>query len=213
MVIPFGNRQPGPKILVLWAFLIMMSAMPGWGCMMRLEDPKLAPGTAVSVVHVIDFGIHSALIVPLPDGGAREYGYGEWEWYALGQETFFQAFGAVFNPSEGAISRRDISPAEASRVETLCGPYLTDAIHPLRVSAAKVDALITRLELERAERIDQEHIREGVSYVPNKRQYWGGHTCNEHIAEWLEELVVKVSGSRSFSRFEIVPRPEITPLK
>lgn len=164
-------------------------------------------------MHIIDFGIHSALIVPVPDGGAREYGYGEWEWYALGQETFFQAFGAVFNPSEGAISRRDISPAEASRVETLSGPYLTDAIHPLRVSAAKVDALITRIEGQRAERIGEELVREGISYVPNARPYWGGHTCNEHIAEWLEELGVKVSGSRSFSRFEIVRRPEIAPLK
>jgi hypothetical protein len=200
-------RRRSWSALGLLVVLSLGAAVVLVGCSMRLQPPEvatLAPGQRARVV-ILDHGIHAGLVLPLEDGSAREYAFGEWEYFALGETGLWQTLGAVLVPSRGAISRRDIPGGARLDPLGLAGPYVVDATYTLVVDAAKARALVGAIEAERAQRAAEVLTRDDTTFVPTDRRYSASHTCNHQLAKWLEALGVQVSGSRMWARFEVGP--------
>jgi hypothetical protein len=175
------------------------------GCSMKLRGPDvsvLAPSQRARVV-ILDHGIHAGLVLPIEDGSAREYAFGEWEYFALEETGLGQTLGAVFVPSQGTIARRDIPSGARLDPMHLAGPYIVEGTHTLFVDAAKVRDLVATIEAERAQRAGEMITRDDTTFVPTDRTYSVSHTCNHQLATWLEALDVKISGSRMWARFSV----------
>ncbi|MCU0689221.1 MAG: hypothetical protein MUE97_05725 [Phycisphaerales bacterium] len=188
------------SLMVLIASAVLMA-----GCSMQLTPPDISAvssGQRARVV-ILDHGIHGGLVLPMEDGSAREYAFGEWEYFALEETGLGQTLGAVFVPSQGTIARRDIPGGARMDPRQLAEPYIVDSTHTLFVEAAKVRLLVEAIEAERAVRASEMLTRDDTNFVPTDRRYSASHNCNHQLAAWLEALGVKVGGSRMWARFEV----------
>jgi hypothetical protein len=201
----------GPRRRSIWALAaaaavaIVLVALLAGGCSMKLKGPDvsvLSPSQRARVV-ILDHGIHAGLVLPIEDGSAREYAFGEWEYFALEETGLGQTLGAVFVPSQGTIARRDIPGGARLDPMHLAGPYIVEGTHTLFVDTAKVRELVAMIEAERTKRAGEMITRDDTTFVPTDRTYSVSHTCNHHLATWLEALDVKISGSRMWARFSV----------
>lgn len=170
---------------------------------------QIAPPVAVvdpKTVFIADYGYHSSLLLPRPEGGLVEYAFGEWAWFAEGQTQGHRAVGLAFVASDGTLGRREY-PAPAT-TEQLRRWLPVEALHPVTVERERAAALRDRLDAEfetgRAVREHHNHAHR-LWFVPAARNYHGTfYNCNTAVAEWLEELGCRVTGARAFSAFELV---------
>lgn len=184
------------------------------GCATRVIPPS-APRDPASV-FIADYGLHSSLVFPAAlrgDGstGAVEYAYGEWEWYALGNEAWWRAPGVVLLPNPGALGRREVAAPPAA--DTLLVALGARCIAEATVDRESAGALLRDLDARWASRAETRvrNSRVGLDFVRDGRDYWMFHHCNTQTAEWLEALGCRVSGAAWGSRFVIftptLPRP------
>ena len=61
--------------LLFWTSCVSTVAPPA-----RLDDPV--------TVRLLSTGRHAGVLLPCSDGRVVEYGYGDWGWYALGQNEW-----------------------------------------------------------------------------------------------------------------------------
>ncbi len=184
------------------------------GCATRVIPP-LAPADPAPV-FIADYGLHSSLVFPLAlrgegSTGAVEYAYGEWEWYALGNEAWWRAPGVVLVPNPGALGRREIGAA--ANAETLALALGAEGIAEATVDRERAVALLRDLDARWEARAETRvrNSRVGLEFVRDERDYWMFHHCNTQTAEWLEALGCRVSGAAWGSTFVIfrpaLPRP------
>ena len=158
-------------------------------------------------VYVADFGVHSGLFLPAPDGRFVEYQFGDWRYAAEGkcwpQDALVAltasgqaAFGRMYHP---AIPGKD-EPALARKPESL-----------QRVDCERVDVydLINRLDTRFADLADQNgppvRNSDGVEFVRDAGHYSVLNNCNHLTARSLRELGCDVSGVVVWSKFEVRP--------
>lgn len=184
------------------------------GCATRVIPPP-SPAEPVGV-FVADYGLHSSLVLPAAlrgDGstGAVVYAYGEWEWYALGNEAWWRAPGVVLLPNPGALGRREVGATP--HAETLLLALGAAGIAEATVERERAGALLRDLDARWEARAETRvrNSRVGLDFVRDERDYWMFHHCNTQTAEWLEALGCRVSGVTIGSTFVIftsaLPRP------
>lgn len=160
-----------------------------------VATPPPTPQDPTSV-FVLREARHVGLVLPV-HGEARveryvEFGFGDWAWYALERDAWYDTFATVLWPTQGALCRREHDARSARE--------LRDAAHwveldELTVSRARAAALLERLEAQfareaaRAVRVEAYDM----SFAPCERDYWFGETCADAVAHWLEELDCRVS--------------------
>ncbi|MCA8943278.1 MAG: DUF2459 domain-containing protein [Planctomycetes bacterium] len=160
------------------------------GCTSTIRPPAQVDDP-VDIFLLLD-ARHRGLILPHPDDGLVEYGYGEWWWYALGDDAWYDAFRAVLWPTQGTLGRRRTG---ATDLESLRDRFHWMTIQSLVVERERVNSLVEDLETARAERREDEiwSDRYGFWFVPFRTDYWAFHNCNDEVADWLERLGCDVS--------------------
>lgn len=180
------------------------------GCTSLVTAPQ---GVADPVeVFVLEEAMHTGLVLP-PDPSASgspgqyvEFGYGDWSWYARGNDAWYDIFSTVLWPTQGTLGRRTFG---ASTAEELRRRAYWTRLTPVVVSRAQAGELRRRLQQEFDALRKQVVVdrRLGFKFVPFGGAYWLPHNCVDVVAGWLEELGCEVgwapvrvglySGSRS----------------
>lgn len=172
----------------------MLVAILATGCTSLVTAPR-APREPTSV-FILREARHIGVV--LPDESASgvtryvEYGFGDWAWYALGEDSWYDAFPTVLWPTPGALCRREYaahSPAELRRSATWV------ALDEIAIGRAEAGALRQHLEAvferESARAVFQPDY--GMTFVPYAESYWFGNTCADVAGEWMRELGCDVS--------------------
>ncbi len=170
------------------------------GCVTTIRPPA-RPRDPVQA-GLIDYGYHASLVLPTADGGAVEYAYGEWEWFALNHDAWYRVFPALCWPTSGALGRRPLPAGWASSVA--CEEVLV-----FQVGRAEAAALLDRLGRRYASRAEEPVYNPlvGLTLVPDEASYCCFANCNTALAGWLRELGCEVSGAGCSADFKVVLPP------
>ena len=141
--------------------------------------------------YVVYGARHRGVVLPAEPGGYVEFGYGDFDWYALGKDRWYHAFDTVLWPTGGTLATRRI----AARDERgLLASFEASRLVPIVVSRERARALARRLERE-FERGGRPLFRPDIEmqFVRSDRRFWCVYNCNDATAEWLEELGCSVA--------------------
>ncbi|MCA3008524.1 MAG: DUF2459 domain-containing protein [Phycisphaerales bacterium] len=162
------------------------------GCTATVTPPRNVAQPAT--VHLLREAMHTGLVLPPATDGAGfvEFGYGEWEWFARGNDAWYRVFPTVLWPTMGTLGARPFAAADAAGLQRAAW---WAELTPLVVEASKVDALRARLEAAMRARDDEVMRRPdlGWTFVPAATSYWFPNTCADVVAAWCEELGCTVS--------------------
>jgi hypothetical protein len=156
------------------------------GCTSTITPP--ATVTDPVTVFLLREAMHSGIVLPRSgDGEYVEFGFGDWSWFALANDSWYHVFATVLWPTQGTLGRRTFG----ARTATELRQRVTWAeLQPLAVERTKADALVGRLQREHDARIAEAVTRPtlGWTFVPYDRSYWFPQTCADVAAEWFREL-------------------------
>lgn len=134
-------------------------------------------------VLLIDEGWHKGLVLPEEGGKRVEWGFGDYAWYALEQNHWYDVFATVLWPSQGCLSRREWS--EEERELRRAGDVVA-----FRAPRERVAVLARELEAEFAGAPGEPvwNAASRTAFVRHRRDYWLLHDCHDETAQWLVEL-------------------------
>lgn len=179
----------------------------GAGCAMQVE-PAVRVQEPVTVC-VADYGYHLSLILPNEHGGAEEFAYGWWEWFALNQDRWYNAIPLLLFPGRGALGTRTLQePPSAVSVARRTGAQA----YELRVERAAAERLLHELRRQYESQRQTEIYNPVVDLrlVHHRDLYWFHHNCNSAVANWLEQLGVRVGGDRMSADVRVRVPPAAT---
>lgn len=179
------------------------------GCA-SVRPPPPPPDAAT--VYIADYGRHASLVLPRPGGGLVEYAYGEWEWFAKGDNRLVRAPAVLFSANPATLGRRelpDTEPTSATLESTLGAPRVL----AIDVDADRAAALEARLhqsfEAQRDSLVYNPALK--MEFVRDPRPYSLNHNSNAATADWLRELGADVRGPAWFSGFQVKQRAADAP--
>jgi len=200
------------------------------GCSATIVPPPTtvttASGAATPVslapVFVADYGYHSTLILPRPNGGGMvEYAYGDWSYFGHNQKSVGNALHALFASDQATLGRRLLyrEPDQSGLLEALGAEKVIRFDAPVD----RVEALDRALDQRFSARLDSivySPVHQ-LYFVKDDEPYGVGHNCNHFTAQWLERLGCKVEGFVLTSRFtvkgeaspQVVPPPPAPPIR
>src|SRR5436190_12294843 len=122
------------------ASLILFLILAG-GCSATIIPPAspLNPRT----IYIADYGRHSSILLPKPDGKFTEYAWGDWQWFALGDTSAPSAIRAVLFSDSSTLGQREVARHQSVRALKRA----LDADHMLRIecSADRIEILRDQL--------------------------------------------------------------------
>ena len=177
--------------------------IPAAGCANRVVPPDevVRPAT----VYVADHGKHSSLL--LPDGrgdGYVEYAFGDWQVFALNQNTWHEYLRAALVGGRSTLGRE---PHPTTR-PTALARRIAARLTPVRVERADAEWLRTDLDAYFAAQaqgaVDNRLV--DLTLVPDDGtlgRYSVLNQCNTATARWLRRLGCRVSRPAIFSDFRV----------
>ncbi|MFM1872963.1 MAG: hypothetical protein RL398_2385 [Planctomycetota bacterium] len=181
-------RSKRRRRLALASFAALLLA---WlvGCTSTVTPPRDLRDS-VDVLLIRD-AMHRGLLLPA-ESGYVEFGFGDWSWYALGNDSWYHVFATVLWPTQGALSRREHAAHDPASARAAM-PYAE--FESFGVDRAAAEALRRRLQeafdARRDERAYQAYLR--MEFVPFDGSYWFASNCADACADWLVELGCEVS--------------------
>lgn len=148
----------------------------------NVEDP-------VSVLLIRE-ALHRGLVFPR-EHDMVEFGFGDWGWYALEEDEWYDAVPTVLWPTRATLSRRVIAVLDVEGARRSL-PWLE--LVEFRVERKAAEKLRDRLEAQ-FEAASAELVQppgRSMQFVPCEGSYWFGHNCADVAAQWLEELGCEV---------------------
>ncbi|MCR9247350.1 MAG: DUF2459 domain-containing protein [bacterium] len=151
---------------------------------------------APTSIFILREALHVGLVIP--DAAAApssyiEYGFGDWQYFALANTEWYRLPPAVLWPTAGALARRRFRATTPAELRARAPHYVE--LDEVLVEAAAVTRLRDRLTAEFAagepELVKSWNHR--MSFVPSPASYWFGNTCADVVANWLAELDCEVS--------------------
>lgn len=180
--------------------LVVSFALASLGC-----SAVIAPGPMPhdpAPIFVADYGYHASLTLPSATGSLTEYAFGNWEWFALSEESWLVAAPLVLFSGQGTLGRRPLpGPATLPAMNAQLG---APRVIELAVERGAAQRLAQRLEHTfdshgpglRNDAFDMEFVRV-------ERRYCLFQQCNSTIADWLRELGLRVTGLTISSHFVV----------
>jgi hypothetical protein len=131
--------------------------------------------------------LHAALLLPRPGGGFVEYGFGEYDWYALGKDRWYHVFDTLLWPTRGTLARRILSAETLAELQV---SYLASRLTPIVVGAEEAARLEERLDDEYCARLNTEiyNPEYALHFVEQEDGFWLFYNCHDALARWLREL-------------------------
>lgn len=157
-------------------------------------------------VFVLDHGRHSALVLPTAVGGAMQWAWGEWQWYALDHTQWWRTPAVVFWPTRATLGRAPVS--EPLEPASLARRLHAEDVHVVVVERAAALALEAELEARFAAGAAEQLYSPlyHLEFAPDdERSYWIVHHCNSETKIWLRALGCDVSGAALFADFTVKP--------
>ena len=214
LISEFRDGQASRGFLIKWALGslgLLFASFPissglmviaGSGCVATICPPH-ASGDQVQVV-VVDYGRHSSLILPRPDGTYVEYVFGEWNWYARLRDRWYHVIPTVFWPTQGALGRR---PRQL--VPELGRNFHGENVIQVPVSRLRVEALLQKLDARFEMHIETKLYNRvyRFTFVKDDESYVCFNNCNHLVVRWLRDLGCTVTGSAGFANFPVESSP------
>jgi len=196
--------SPGHTRRRIRASALCAVAVVGAGCGYRVTPPS-AVREPVSV-FVLKYDPHASLVLPAEDGGAVEFAYGQWDWFALDQGHWYRALPVLLIPGRAGLGTRSIGlPATRPALELLQGRgnTLEIAVERSRVEALRADLSRRFQPPARTTR----NPRLGLEFVPDPQPYSVLYHCNSRVADWLRALGCHVTGLGPTADFRLSDAP------
>ena len=168
------------------------------GCGRYTIAPPLDVDRPVTV-YIADLGNTSKLVLPTSDDAYVEFGFGDWEFYAKGNDFPLYAPFALIIPTPGTLSKR-VYPSDP------VGSIYAEALHSLDVERADAAALERRLSDLYDAHVETEINNPGfgLDFVKVDEGYWLFNQSSSKVAEWTRELGCEVSGWALIADFRVV---------
>jgi hypothetical protein len=163
-----------------------------------------AESREVVAVFLISEAKTSSLALPQPGGRFVRYAYGDWNWYALQNQSVLDGVAALFWPTPGALGRAVIeSAATAEAMRFALGGGVD--VYLLEVDRTASDRLLARLDAahERARQGRPVVQSYGLTFVRDPQPYTYFNNSNHRTAAWLRELGCEVRGPAFASRWRV----------
>lgn len=160
------------------------------GCVSTITPPSNPK--VPTTVYLLTDAWHTGLVFPCPDGGYVEFAYGEWDWYALNRNRWYNVFDTLLWPTQGTLGRR-FMPADDGR--TLGGMYRSAKLEAIVVSSEKVADLLEDLDRQYAGGLKAGPSVDSYSrtFFKHDDGFWFLYTCGDATAVWLRRLDCSVS--------------------
>lgn len=170
------------------AVVASLAALSTAGCNSTIAGPPPPPDPCT--VFLLHEALHQGLVLPPSPGEPGryvEFGFGDWSWFALGNDAWYDVFATVLWPTRGALGRREFdasTPAELVRAANWA------TLSPIVCSTQKVAELRQRLQAQfdaaSAEVVERRDLR--FRFVPTAESYWFPNHCADVTARWLEQI-------------------------
>jgi hypothetical protein len=168
--------------------VILLGASIGLnGCVATIEPPS--PPIDPCNVYLLRSAYHVGIVLPDFEGGLVEYGYGEWNWYALMHDSWYNVFSTLLWPTQGCLCRRKVG----GRVSLERFPG--GSLEPVVVSETRAKDLVDRLEdrfQEKAATLIYNSAY-GLEFVHASRGFWAFYNCHDAVADWFIDLECDVT--------------------
>ncbi len=164
----------------------------------RIDDPVR--------VYVVDYGRTSRLVLPeyatqrreADSSAGIEYAYGDWNWYALNNDSLIDAAAALLIPTLAALGRREVDAPGTSASGEVGTVYTFD------VSRRASDRLKQRLD-GIMDDDTREHVyneQRDMHFVKLGESYWLPNQSSTEMKSWLQLLGCRVRGWTLIAEFE-----------
>ncbi len=180
------------------------SALLLGGCAWTIVPPPLPDEAESETVFLTDYGRHARLGLPADDRTVWEWGFGDWDYYALEDRGTWSSLRALSFFGRSTLARRPLPPSiDADQFRSAAGGVRTVAIEVERGKAAE---LLAELEAqwERGLEYGEAHRgQDNLSFVRAEERYHLFRNSNAKIATWLRTLGCEVSGAPLLSNFRL----------
>jgi hypothetical protein len=185
---------------LLFGLIVLMTIGLGW----LLTPPTIIPPAQVAApvtVYVMNQDYHSRLVLP-QDESWVQYAYGDWQYFALYQQSVRTALQALLVPTQGAIGRRTYSSIRDLQQAT---EFYDASLIGFTVSNGRVTQLREQLNARFNRNIQTVIVNSlnKMSFVQDERDYTLLHNSNHEVVEWLEKLGCQVEGFVLWSGFQV----------
>ena len=191
-----GRRQRRRRRGVMSRVTVWAVTFLTYGCTSTVTPP-LAPIDPVEV-FVLSEALHTGIVLPPDPGSLRnpdqyvEFGFGDWRWFALANEAWYNAFSAMLWPTQATLGRRTVgahTPAELRSRASLA------KLQSIVVSRKQAALLRRRLQAEFDSARKLVVVRQDLNFkfVPAGSSYWLLNNCADLAADWLRALDCEVS--------------------
>ncbi len=154
-------------------------------------------------VYLADYGIHSSLFLPTPDGRYVEYAFGDWGYAAENKNWPHDALGALLISFQSALGRRyyDVKPGMDRPVPD----RKPNTMARIECERAAVNRVLARLDARYRAGVGKRvrNPENGIVYVKDSERYSIANNCNHLTARALQELGCEVRGLVVGSAFTV----------
>lgn len=180
-------RRKAVLIACASLLLVLFILLPLNACISTITPPEEVSDPLS--VYLLKEARHVGIVLPDFKGGFVEYGYGDWDWYAMLRDKWYNVFDTMLWPTQGCLGRRAIG----SRNET---PFHGGAdLYPIVVENEDARRLLEKLTecFEANYSTFHRNFSYGVDFVKVDRSFWLFHNCHDSIADWMTELGCSVT--------------------
>lgn len=159
-------------------------------------------------VYVADYGVHSAVMLPIGGTHYIEYAFGDWGYCAENRVGPNDAIGALICSNASAFGRRFIEMKPGQAYPTPASPQ-PKVIFPVQVSRKYVQEVEEKLaaRYKKYEKTVVHNADNDTDYVRDDEHYSFLHSCNHLTADTLRKLCCQVDGPTIFSSFHLADTP------
>lgn len=197
--------RTSPILLVL--LVSAAAALGGGGCATTVR-PAPRPVDPVAV-FLTDYGVHSSLMMPTPEGRYVEYSFGDFGYAALNHGGPHNALGALLVSGQSGIGRRFLTVRPGDDAPRPA--YAPLSVQKLYANRFQVYALVRELDQRYRQGADtpvHNPITDNV-FVKDRERYSFANNCNHMTGRMLRQLGCEVRGHTATSKFKLVGKQEL----
>ena len=187
------------KSRLIFTLIVLLSVVTGCGAVVTAPVQVQQPVK----IYLVDYGKHSSLIFPNGEKSMYEFAWGDFDWFALGEQSIWSGFRALLFSNGSGFGIREYR--HITTLEELKKVNGARSILTIDVEGKKLDKL--QSELMARYKPKESHL---VYYPPDsmlfafsREHYWFGYNCNHKTCDWLQTLGCEVHGIAMFGGFRM----------